>query len=328
MTTIQQFVYDELLIKYSPILYFKKDEKYFPIDVEFYLKNGKLIDNNQEISLNPTIKDLYNYSQSKYPNLIGLTNIFISLPDQYLVGLKDLSAPVYCFYKETENTIDLYYCILYAYNEGKNILKLVRSGDHEGDLEVLIVELDKTSLNINRLYLGAHGTEDGRWVKKNEIEFEDNHPILYVAKGGHGMYGKAGFAFRYGGLANDFFSKDIKWKPIPLILRLKDQNGFNIERDGWIYFAGRWGDDGISSIADKGWFDNKPDPSILKPPPVFNTYMKISYFTLLISILLGLLYVVKISAERSPKKIVYFTNLFSFLAIIGIIVRYVVKKYA
>lgn len=329
-----------LLDKYSPIYYLHNKEQYFPVGLGYYLQHGELVDTlrNERIKLDDKgIEFLYNYSQDNYPNLLALTSLWIETPKDTLSHKFDPETPIYGFIKETETTIDLYYVSLYAFNYGKTILGVAHSGDHEGDMEVIIIELKKTEFTsdndrINRIYYGAHATEDGRWVKPEEVEFVDTtHPISYVASGGHGNYNKPGVVFRYFGLANDYVGRYIEWRPKVVYSHFNSDALFNPTVDGWLYFAGRWGFDGVSSIPDKGWMENKPKLEILKPPPIFSmpyviTARIIIYGTLLLLAYKLYMYGVKLSTTN--KRTLYFASIVAIIAIVLGIVKYIVDNYA
>lgn len=305
---------NELVDKYKPIFYLDRNEKYFPASISFFYdlplfnKDQKLYDKtNEEIISSIT------------PNFTK--DIFIDIPKDKLIGNPNLNeVEIYAIIKETENTIDIYYIILYPFNYGKTVLNLKHTGDHQGDVEMIIVELDKQTQEINRVFYGSHALEDGRWVKKEDVEFQGTHPIVYVAFGGHGNYPKSGAAFRFFGLGNDLLRKGKKWEPNVVIL----------ENDHpWLKFRGLIGRDGVSNIPDKSWMYTKPTDDILKPPVPILSETKYYYYKIAITLVYILFFYLLflIGLKRKNKKL-YFSILILSVIIVSLLIRYIVEKYA
>jgi hypothetical protein len=329
---------NNLLDQYSPIYFLHKTEKWFPISFDYYIEKGVLVDANKNQRFdNLSTTFLYNYSMNNYPNQLARKDLWVETPKESLETKFNPETPVYGFIIETETTIDLYYVTIYTFNKGKNILGIAPTGDHEGDKEIIIVELKKNDFRndterINRIYYGSHSTEDGKWVKPSDVEFiNTTHPVSYVAAGGHGNYNKPGVVFRYGGLANDYVGRHIQWDPKVVYLHFKSDPNFVPSRDGVLYFAGRWGFDGVSSIPDKGWFEAKPTPDILKPPPIFSMQVVIVSRIILYTTLLYIIYKLLnygITLPTINKRIMYFSTIIALIAIVLGIVKYIVEKYA
>lgn len=328
----------DLVQLYSPVYFLHNAEKWFPVSVDYYLQNGTLVDitRNERIGNLLTIQTLYDYSTTYYPNQLARKDVWIETPKASLHSEYKPNTPVYAFVKETENSIDLYYVSLYAFNYGKTILGIAHSGDHEGDMEVMIIELKRDSTlqgvdRINRIYYGSHATEDGRWVKPSDVEFIDGtHPVVYVAAGGHGNYHIPGVVFRFGGLANDYVGRHKEWRPIVVYSHLKDDPLFRPNVDGWLYFAGRWGYDGVSSIPDKGWMESKPTDNILKPPKVYRMPIVIIARIIFYSLVLYLIYSIYNYGAKLPtnKRLLLVSSLVLVIAMILGITKYIVDKYA
>jgi hypothetical protein len=257
---------DDLLIKYSPILYFHPDEKYFPCSVDWLLQNSRLVNyiNNVMVSnIYPvTQRILYNQALSDNFKKRSDGSLILSFTEELYRGETPLNkVPCYCIYRETDNKIYLTYIFLYAKNGEYSILDLVNVGQHPGDIEHITVELDLYTQNCIRVLYSAHTNNDSRWVNYSNIEKENDKIIVYVALNGHGLYPKEGIAFRYYGLANDYMKKGIKW--IPSIVRLygKHDNNFNIDMMGFTTYNGRIGGSiklgdtsGIMGLPDKKWY--------------------------------------------------------------------------
>jgi hypothetical protein len=138
-------------------------------------------------------------------------------------------------------------------------------GQHFGDIEHITVEITKNTNQLKRVYYGAHTGTEGRWVDAKDVPFEDGKIVVYSALHSHACYPQEGSAIRFGGFGNDTMSKGRKWEPEPVRLYRREDPEFNTERDGWMYFAGRIGNDGVTSISDKDYF-TQGDSEINNPP--------------------------------------------------------------
>lgn len=190
-----------------------------------------------------------------------------SNPTYYKNTAGILTTPVYVVTWEQGNTIYLQYVTLFAENYGYGILQ---SGYHVADLEHVTIKLDKqkTSLFMNdytsnilfkqnidknglrealgeknpitAIYYGSHGDKDGYWMpgSHSHVGYEGTHPLVYVAKGGHGNYPRAGAYVRVGGTANDETERGIRWEADPVLILPETDPNFDAETMGWIYFPG------------------------------------------------------------------------------------------
>jgi hypothetical protein len=340
---------EQIINKFKPVFYLNSREKYFPVNID-YLYRLPVFKGSDEVYTSSNAVILKEISQGDLkpkracveykpqgakpseadviPNKTDKT-IQIPVPEDELKGFEDLSGEIYAITKLTENTLDIYYFTLYPFNEGKAILDLQRTGDHQGDLEVVIVELDKMSMQPLRVFYGSHATEDGKWKNFDKIElFNGTHPVVYIARGGHGHYDQPGVAFRYFGFANDFLDKGYFWDPKVNYLKYKDNPAYNDITDGWMYYTGLFGKDGITNIFDKGWFEKKPDAKECKPPIIlkdreWNT-LKASMYLLLA--FLAWLVVTKGMKVRYP--IIYFGIILILFAVLIKMFRWAIRKYA
>lgn len=259
---------NDLIKKYSPILYFHPDEKYFPCSVDWLLQNSKLVNyNNTNNELNSIIypvsqKMLYNQSLSDNFKKRADGSLILSFTEELYRGETPLNnVPCYSIYREENNKIYLTYIFLYAKNGEYSILDLVKVGQHPGDIEHITLELDLQTQKCIRALYSAHTNKDSRWVNFSDIEKENDKIVIYVALNGHGLYPKEGVAVRFYGLANDYMKKGIKW--IPSVIRWYGKNdvNFNIDTMGFTTFNGRiggstvYGDtSGIMGLPDKKWY--------------------------------------------------------------------------
>ena len=167
-----------LLTKYAPKLWWDEKEKYYASSVEFALENL-----DRELS-----------------------------PDGYMLYLKDLNKPNYeCeyFYGDKENMkgyafavekeyeyLDLCYYFFFPFNKAKSVFG-IPFGNHVGDWEHMIVRLRIYNEDGKIYYapvLAQYSIHSQRiYLPWDEVpEFEDTHPVGYIARGSHGIWPKEG----------------------------------------------------------------------------------------------------------------------------------------
>jgi len=323
-----------LVDKFTPVFYLHSDEKHYPSSIDFILKNTNLEHNKQIIDTNITTKKLWDFTQKNYPGQTGLENLYLLFknPTQDLLGQKDLvNVPIYAVVKSKNDRWIIYYFMLFPFNLGKNVLLVQQAGDHEGDLEHLTVEVDKTTNQVIRVHYGAHGTADGRWVEARDLPMVDGKIVAYIGKGGHGLYPAPGVAYRIFGLANDVMNTAVKWSPKVIYIPLVDQPGWNPDRDGWIYFAGRLGFDGIPLLSDKGWFKyGDKEDNELEPPPIFDEKYLFWYRLSKYSTLFGvLLFIIGFGLyQNKVSKKVFFGIYLVIIAVLVKVLQDIIQKVA
>jgi hypothetical protein len=265
---------------------FHEDEKYYPSSADFFLKHSHLYDakKHRPIKFDPSSKDVYDSTKgyaSKTHDIYIKVNDNFDVPDQVdnslKTGFKDNlgNVPIYFYKHETVTHSYINYIVFYPYNGSYNILGIERTGQHWGDIEHLTFETDKATGALTRVFFAAHGAEDGKWVPVNEIEKDaSGNFLIYIAVNGHGFYPSIGEYYRVGGMANDVVSdKGLRFTPTPgQFNQILDHNDPNYVKEtmGWAHFQGVWGQDGISSLIDKGWY-NKVDPLVTYPPKLVNS---------------------------------------------------------
>jgi hypothetical protein len=142
--------------RYAPHLRFHPDEQNLPADLRKALANGTLT-----------------YRDGRW---------FVDLPNGTRRG-ESFSAPVDFNVVDRDGKRYLVYRVFYNYNDKTAF------GDHEADLELFSVELDKHDKPVAALFYG-HGTPHR--VPWSEVERDGNHPVSYVASGSHASYPHAG----------------------------------------------------------------------------------------------------------------------------------------
>jgi hypothetical protein len=209
--SIKNFTDQQIAEIYSPLLFFHPDEKHFPVSIEQYIDNSDLYYKNNDLI---GIKNTYNIEN--LPDLIepytdqGINNLSFypdlkSIPD----NSKNLeNVPYYTVITRKENYYLIQYHFIYAYNGAYNILGCIKTGEHNGDLEHLSIQVEPNNGNILKAYFARHRSSEGRWYESKDCIIKDNHIQVYVALNGHGIYNKPGIHCRFFSFANDYTSSE------------------------------------------------------------------------------------------------------------------------
>jgi len=302
-----------LLDAYKPIFYLFSKEKYKPCSFDFLLRNANLVENAKVVvnqdgvetvqrgdvtvsAPNVTNALLYDISKGKYGGATGLKTTYLDFADKIMYGESDPSkVPIYGIVRDRGDVLEITYVLNFAYNGPFTILNAQKAGWHWGDLEhvTLLVKKPASGVlsDITKVMFGAHGSADGRWVDVNDCAKQDGRLVVYVADHSHALYPKPGMVFRLGGVANDYTDDGIKWDP-PFVQALYFDTDPNFNKDtmGWIYFSGRIGYDGISSLVDKYWFkEGEPMPGTkkLSAPPLLSMAQARVYYFIIASIIVA-----------------------------------------
>jgi hypothetical protein len=260
----------DLLQKYSPIIYFNPNEKYFPSSADFLIKNSTLKNfNDGTIIESPTHKQLYEFSKKMNFNPLGDGTIVLSYTKDIYKGQVPLkSVPIYGVHRKIDNVEYLTYAFLLPYNGEYNILNLENAGQHPGDLETYTVKL-KSDGSIDQVFYASHGNLDGLVLDAKDVPMENNKLVMYSALSGHGLFPNEGTVFRMGGLANDYLEKGYRWEPTVFELFPRSSPLFIPETMGWSVYNGRIGGnldkpntDGIMGLIDKPWWGKDADEVI------------------------------------------------------------------
>ena len=232
---------EELLNKYSPILYLHEKETYYPIDVNSFLENSTLMKKNFitpfDIKIGDNIKELL--KQKKYQNenyyLKLNKNIFSSIKNKFNFIKDKYKKTIYANAFKTKNSE---YILQYWFFYWASMLDSTKITLHECDWEMIMIVLNKDMKPILAGYSQHLYGEVKKWDK---IEKEDSHPIVYVSKGSHSNYFSPGkktiFLDRGKRLP---FIKELCKKDIRLDFKeyiLKPINS----KTYWVRFKGNWG---------------------------------------------------------------------------------------
>ncbi len=268
------------VVKYAPIVNFHPDEEYFPIDPMDFISKSRFRHHRvgKDEGYDKT-KDKWVKTNSQETNYYDIPVDFIdkfrvwgrrnrrphdsASGDHWNVFLQtrkkekgvpdpDSKIPVFYYVKRTDTTefaetarkqfniqpeinYKIQYWWFFGYNNGP------ATQNHQGDWEHVTVRLDEDA-NIQGVYFAAHGKP--KFVKKNELKFSNDHCNVYIAKGTHAAYEKAGdFPLKVLGIkVADDNTRDNGnvWNTELKLLSLRTQP--------WRYYAGAWGE--VGELAD------------------------------------------------------------------------------
>jgi hypothetical protein len=227
---------DETLAEqYAPLLYFEAEETCFPVSVAYHLENARLYryteGESELIDESPTAEEiaLYSPANSQYQdtNNFYLDNILGTISDDNIITHYQQTRAAwgytvyYRVFTQGSQTI-LQYWMFYAFNKGE-------LNQHEGDWEMVQVQLEQgvpTKVMVSQHYSGQQAS----W---NQVERDDTHVKIYVARGSHANYlrsysGMMGGSDRVG--ANG------------VMLSSSEYTLEQLQGQGWLNFAGRWGE--------------------------------------------------------------------------------------
>lgn len=182
------------LDKYKPILYLHYKESISPISWEDYLKNSISIENDRI-------------------NFIGKSIV----PDKK--NINDIPFYGKVNFNDNDYFIDLVYIFLYPINKGYKIAFWNDIGYHTGDIEHIIIRINKYTEKIIKVFFSAHSKEHTiHYLKDLSLCNHCNTLKVYVALNSHANYVKPKTYFRIFGFANDKTSnKGIYWHPTQVI---------------------------------------------------------------------------------------------------------------
>lgn len=195
--------------KFAPEVRFHVNEKYFPMDVNEFLKFVDLRDNNAKVILpkgQVTGQKLAAYSGPQY------AGYFLGFADKSMKGgvkpdqNKIVHSPMYANFTPLKDGAVIQYLFFMPFNGpfqigelplsfDKVINKVTKTGDigdHEGDWEHISVFLKGTipeNLALQDVYFARHSpSKDGSFEKPELVE--GTHPVVYSSKWGHASHAK------------------------------------------------------------------------------------------------------------------------------------------
>ncbi len=187
-----------LIEKYRPYLILSKGEKYHPTSVEKYIRICDFKHNNNKIDLT---FDQIAFSE----NLDHGKDFRMHIKPRYLNSYRETKShfpPVYAYANKKGNKTQVIYFFFYNYNGPKDVFGLFPFGEHNADLEWIIIEFEKSKPRY--VFMSRHGNNYRYYY--DELEMKDNRIVVYSAINSHAHYPDPETYFRLFGLGNDVCS--------------------------------------------------------------------------------------------------------------------------
>lgn len=244
--TIEDVLEKELAERFAPILYFEKEEKFFPVNVEYHLNNSNLNrsqDGDDLIDPDPTAENIsqYNTTDGEWylDNRLGTIDDD-GIEKDYKAQEEELGYTIYArvtnqSHKGTEYYV-VQYWIFYAFSKGP-------LNRHEGDWEMVQVVVGMDNKEPWRVAYSQH--LDGQVTDWGLVETDGDHIKVYVARGSHANYFRS-----YQGkpsLANDEVGdngKVLKPDDYTMVLLGEVYKDAHPADQNWLVYYGRWGEYG------------------------------------------------------------------------------------
>lgn len=192
---------EESVFRNAPVLKFHKDERYFPCSVEYFLSHSVLKFDAEQQAQNPTLMDTiitpnhllnvnFKFDNRNYNSSERNNRFYMALKsDVYRGGeieeLNKIPCYIYIHLDDEPGAYTVWYWFLYAYNDWVSPL-FKFAGVHEGDWEH--VKMRYYNNTLSHIYLSAHGSSESHWHPTDVFEYENGHPVVYVARHSHAMY--------------------------------------------------------------------------------------------------------------------------------------------
>jgi len=340
---------ETILEKHKPIVFFHKDEIYFPCNADFFIQNSSLIINNKITDKNMNQTKIYNLSIDKNFNYSNKKMFIQPFNEMVIYGFRYNyeDSPLYYYIRETNEKIYIYFFLFFGYNGTYNILNIMDVGHHYNDVEHFTYEIDKKNKTLDRIFFSAHGKKEGTWKQYNELEFDGppspkrpmspmgsvdkenkTRPIIYCAKFGHGFYPRSGCIIRMFGFANDLTNKGFKFSNYNYIKILKqNDNNFNPELYGWFYSNIKFGVDGTSQIYKRDYLLNEDQGvKVQKIIPEYIFDITPNIILLILILILLKLFEIYFKIQNRIKKTLFITFIFSIFIFILKILKESISK--
>ena len=181
-----------LLQKFKPILHFHNKQKICPISWENYILYSKKVGENR-ISYTGPVLNIRNENLQKIPYYGKVMNI-----NEYIT--------------------ELIYIFVYPINPGYKIGCKKEIGYHTGDIEHIIIRINRITKQIIKVYFSSHSKEH-QIKEAKDLHIENDTLCVFVSLNSHANYPKESTYFRIFGLANDRTNaKGLLWYPNQVIL--------------------------------------------------------------------------------------------------------------
>lgn len=241
----------ELAERYAPVLYFHERERYRPQPIDVMLENARLrqVIAGVEATIDSpvSIDDFAAAPDDAYLDLYygsDTTSHYLNYTahGEYYDTRELLAQYPPSIYARVVHNPDgrsaIQYWFFYYYNDWYN--------KHEGDWEMIQVELDALEQPLRATYAQHHGGTARPWDAISKID--DTHPRAFVALGSHATYFAADTLYPQGTFVGrqriDVYDRTGRFDPlIPQIVMLSETDA------AWLNFKGRWGEIAPSDLS-------------------------------------------------------------------------------
>ncbi len=219
--------------RYSPVMMFSSGERTFPVNVEYFITNCRLVGYPNGGSVDrPDPDDLGGpWRAGYYLDHSSGTRSDAGAIARYELDRSMVNDTVYVRTVEKAGKIIIQYWLFYVFNQGT-------FNSHEGDWEMVQVILDRRTMGPSSVTLSQHHN-GGRtsWAGLTEKDLAGTHPVVLVATGSHANYLPSGLmrapGDRVDGAGEVLAPSDYRLVPI-------GQEGGT--SPSWLLFQGSWGE--------------------------------------------------------------------------------------
>lgn len=266
---------DAQILRHMPVWAFHERERYFPVDMEAYLRQCVLVDPAtrtvvQTPPLSSAVVDALPAAQHHMDLAIlgGTTNP--------IVAGKLADARPYVHVVRLGSKTYIQYVVFCAYNGPTAVLRgALWMGAHQADLENVTAVLDTQTGACTGYYLSHHGDET--LVEPGDMLHDGARVIVYSAEGSHAHYSRVGAHKRLRGCAYDQTSSmGVRWRPQNYqFLVNPGEPGYDPTTMGFLRLEGCMGDGltggSVDALPLKPWWLNGVAENAEEPADLTDT---------------------------------------------------------
>ena len=211
--------------QYKPLCRFHENEDNGPCSINSFLLECQLY-NEEHGNLINNVGELTTTNICHKPSTSELRWLGVPRP---IGASSQISTPMYTATGIIPETNELFcrYTMFYSYQPTiiksqvlRNYLAKHDNADsHVMDSESFTVHLNATSRVFNRAYMSAHTSKMGKWVTSQaQLEWSDDHPVLYIARNTHAIYNEPKKYHRLFGLVSDDCTQNKTYSWLPTVV--------------------------------------------------------------------------------------------------------------
>jgi len=268
----------ELIEKYAPVLHFTQDEKFYPSSVESFFEHAVLVRRYPFLICDKAypngIKEAMKMSTGSDTYIKLRRNLFEDIAEIYTRARKGYKNTVYARAVQTWDNDQVVYIVQYWFFYWASLLGSTDIVFHECDWEMVMIYFDQEMKPVKAGYSQHFYGEVRNW---QQIETDENRPLVYISFGGHTSHFNPGTHTAYYdntrtiALGYDYCAADKKWEA------KKDYDIVIIEDgDDWVEYKGYWGIPITAKTPGAKWRhpDNKNLSMWQNPVGWFNQFEK------------------------------------------------------